>query len=122
MQHCIDDSLVVYHVYTYFYIFTYILFFSLPLDSPIAVIGDASASMQVAIKTSSIIAGLLSAITQAKLSFFNTKVITPDKNPESIEEVSLLGNVVSSPYTWVKYICETVALLVLIIFFDNFGT
>jgi hypothetical protein len=50
-------------------------------------IGDASASMQVAIKTSSIIAGLLSAITQAKLSFFNTKVITPDKNPESIEEV-----------------------------------
>ena len=60
---------------------------SLPLDSPIAVIGDASASMQVAIKTSSIIAGLLSAITQAKLSFFNTKVITPDKNPESIEEV-----------------------------------
>lgn len=43
----------------------------LPLESPIVVMGDASASMEVAIKTSVIIAGILTRITSAKLVFFD---------------------------------------------------
>ncbi|XP_041350621.1 uncharacterized protein LOC121369645 [Gigantopelta aegis] len=45
----------------------------LPLEEPIVVIGDASGSMEVAIKTSTIIASLLTAITSARLVFFNTE-------------------------------------------------
>lgn len=95
---------------------------SLPLDSPIAVMGDASSSMEVAIKTSSIIAGLLSAISQAKLSFFNTSVITPDRNPESIEEVLKLAvdikatsatnpGVCLDPYYKAKEIIKTIIMV-----------
>ncbi|KAH3736540.1 uncharacterized protein LOC127850969 [Dreissena polymorpha] len=60
---------------------------SLSLESPIVVIGDASGSMQVAIRTSSIIAGLLTAICQAQLVFFNTENIVPPYVPKNIEEV-----------------------------------
>lgn len=44
---------------------------SLPLESPIVIMGDASASMEIAIKTSVIIAGILTRITSAKLVFFD---------------------------------------------------
>ena len=47
---------------------------SLSLEAPIVVIGDASGSMEVAIKTSSIIAGLLTALTSAQLCFLSTDV------------------------------------------------
>eukprot|EP01111_Echinosteliopsis_oligospora_P018806 TRINITY_DN8827_c0_g1_i1.p1 TRINITY_DN8827_c0_g1~~TRINITY_DN8827_c0_g1_i1.p1 ORF type:complete len:482 (-),score=138.28 TRINITY_DN8827_c0_g1_i1:6-1451(-) len=46
--------------------------YSLALDHPLNVIGDASASMQEAIKTSKIISSLLTALTpNARLGFFN---------------------------------------------------
>lgn len=50
--------------------------------------GDASGSMEVAIKTSSIIAGLLTAITSAKLCFFDDEIRFPPYLPQTIEEVS----------------------------------
>lgn len=61
----------------------------LPLESPVFVMGDASSSMSVAVKTSTIIAGILTAITSAKLSFFNTTHTEPDKVPTNVEEVSI---------------------------------
>lgn len=45
---------------------------SLPLEAPVVVIGDASPSMNVAIRTSTIIASFLTAITSAKLVFFDS--------------------------------------------------
>ncbi|XP_052787806.1 uncharacterized protein LOC128222742 [Mya arenaria] len=64
---------------------------SLSLETPIVVIGDASGSMEVAIRTSSIIAGLLSAICQAKLVFFNTENRHAPYVPKNIEEVLQLA-------------------------------
>ncbi|WAR31528.1 hypothetical protein MAR_034070 [Mya arenaria] len=62
---------------------------SLSLETPIVVIGDASGSMEVAIRTSSIIAGLLSAICQAKLVFFNTENRHAPYVPKNIEELAV---------------------------------
>jgi len=62
-------------------------FYSLSLESPIVVIGDASGSMHVAIRTSSIIAGLLTAICQAQLVFFNTENRYAPYLPTNVEEV-----------------------------------
>ncbi|XP_048769529.2 uncharacterized protein LOC125675774 [Ostrea edulis] len=59
----------------------------LPLESPVLVMGDASSSMSVAVKTSTIIAGILTAVTSAKLSFFNTTYKEPKKVPTNVEEV-----------------------------------
>lgn len=64
-------------------------FWRLPLESPVFVMGDASSSMSVAVKTSTIIAGILTAITSAKLSFFNGTHREPDKVPTSVEEVQI---------------------------------
>lgn len=49
--------------------------------------GDRSGSMDVAIRTSTIIASLLTAITNARLVFFNTENMEPKKMPTNIEEV-----------------------------------
>jgi len=43
----------------------------LPLESPVAVIGDASGSMEVAIRTATILSSLLTAICSAKLVFIS---------------------------------------------------
>lgn len=64
-------------------------FWRLPLESPVFVMGDASSSMSVAVKTSTIIAGILTAITSAKLSFFNDTHREPDKVPTNVEEVQI---------------------------------
>ena len=61
----------------------------LPLEAPIVVIGDKSGSMEVAIRTSTIIASLLSAITAAKLVFFNTENHDATFIPETVEQVSV---------------------------------
>ena len=61
--------------------------FSLPLEQPIVVIGDRSASMEVAIRTSTIIASLLTAITSAKLVFFNRENMDAEFIPKTINEV-----------------------------------
>ncbi len=51
------------------------------------VIGDRSGTMEVAIRTSTIIAALLSAIVRAKLCFFNNQNMDAEKIPQTIAEV-----------------------------------
>ncbi|XP_066264746.1 uncharacterized protein [Branchiostoma lanceolatum] len=60
---------------------------SVPLEPPVVVIGDASSSMGVAIRTSTIIASLLTALTSAKLVFFNGSNFEPEVLPETIPQV-----------------------------------
>lgn len=70
-----------------FFSIFFLLSYSLPLEAPIVVIGDASGSMEVAIRTSTIIASLLTAITSARLVFFNTETRDAPFLPKTIEEV-----------------------------------
>ncbi|CAF0885028.1 unnamed protein product [Adineta steineri] len=63
----------------------------LPLESPVAVIGDASGSMEVAIRTATILSSLLTAICSAKLNFFNDKVFQPSFIPKTLEDVLSLA-------------------------------
>lgn len=65
----------------------------LSLESPVAVIGDASGSMEVAIRTATILSSLLTAICSAKLSFFNTTVFGPAFVPKTLEDVLSLAMV-----------------------------
>ncbi len=51
------------------------------------VIGDRSGSMEVAIRTSTIIASLLTALCSAKLVFFDDKNMEAPFIPTNIEEV-----------------------------------
>ncbi|CAF4069843.1 unnamed protein product [Rotaria sordida] len=64
---------------------------NLPLESPVAVMGDASSSMNVAIQTATILASLLTAICSAKLNFFNTQMFLPSFTPKTIEDVLTLA-------------------------------
>ena len=59
----------------------------LPLEAPVVVMGDKSSSMDVAIRTSTIIASLLAAITSAKLVFFNNENEDIAEVPRNIEQV-----------------------------------
>ena len=62
--------------------------FKSTLPSPVAVIGDASSSMSVAVKTSTIIASLLATICQAKLTFFNSANFESKlKDPKDVKDV-----------------------------------
>ena len=63
----------------------------LPLESPVAVIGDASGSMEVAIRTATILSSLLTAICAAKLNFFNSAVFPPAFVPKTLEDVLSLA-------------------------------
>ncbi|CAF3653335.1 unnamed protein product [Rotaria socialis] len=63
----------------------------LPLESPVAVIGDASGSMEVAIRTATILSSLLTAICSAKLNFFNDKVFEAAFVPKTLEDVLSLA-------------------------------
>jgi hypothetical protein len=63
----------------------------LPLESPVAVIGDASGSMEVAIRTATILSSLLTAICSAKLNFFNDKVFEAAFIPKTLEDVLSLA-------------------------------
>ena len=60
---------------------------SLPLEPPVMVIGDASFSMDVAIRTSTIIASLMVVLSNAKLRFFNDKVVDPPLLPKNASQV-----------------------------------
>lgn len=54
----------------------------------VAILGDASASMQVAVETSSVIASLLSIAFNADISFFNESVIkSPIEHPRNVNDV-----------------------------------
>lgn len=61
--------------------------FKSKIASPVAVLGDASGSMEVAIKTATIISSLLTAICSAKLTFFNSDDFKADRDPKSIGDV-----------------------------------
>lgn len=61
--------------------------FRLPLEPPVVCFGDASYSMDVAIRVSTIIASVMAAITSADLRFFNTESLAPPKMPRTIEDV-----------------------------------
>jgi hypothetical protein len=63
----------------------------LPLESPVAVIGDASGSMEVAIRTATILSSLLTAICSAKLNFFNSQVFEAAFIPKTLEDVLSLA-------------------------------
>lgn len=57
------------------------------LDSPVVVIGDKSGSMEVAIRTSTIIASLVTAATNADLVFFDNKNVIPPFIPKNVADV-----------------------------------
>jgi hypothetical protein len=61
--------------------------FKSTIASPVVVIGDASGSMSVAIRTATIISSLLTAICSAKLTFFNTMDFQAKVDPKTINEV-----------------------------------
>ena len=63
------------------------LFCSLNLESPVVVIGDKSASMDVAIRTSNIIASLFTKIANAELVFFDTENVHPPFIPKTVQQV-----------------------------------
>nr|XP_006823148.1 PREDICTED: uncharacterized protein LOC100371489 [Saccoglossus kowalevskii] len=71
---------------------------SVPLETPVVVIGDASPSMNVAIRTSTIIASLLSAIAHAQLVFFNTYLVKPPFLPESVTQALELAVTVKTDH------------------------
>jgi len=60
---------------------------TLRLASPTVVLADASDSMGVAIRVGSIVAGALSALTDASLVFFNSKPFRPSKTPANVHDV-----------------------------------
>ena len=62
----------------------------LTLEPPVVVIGDRSGSMEVAIRTSTIIASLLTAITSAKLVFFDHENMDAKFIPTNINEVKII--------------------------------
>jgi hypothetical protein len=61
--------------------------FKSSIPSPVAVLGDASSSMAVAVQTATIISSLLTAICSAKLSFFNNLNFYSKITPKNIEQV-----------------------------------
>ncbi len=59
----------------------------LPLEPPVVVWGDASYSMDVSIRTSTIIASLLTVLSNAEIFFFNVDSFAPPKLPSTIPDV-----------------------------------
>jgi len=60
--------------------------YNVSLEGPIAVLGDASASMEVAINTSSIITSLLCSLAKAELHLFKDVDIKIDNPPTTVRE------------------------------------
>lgn len=65
--------------------------YNLTLPSPVAVLGDASSSMQVAIRTSGIVASLICAMCKADLSLFRSKNQVIDNPPRTVRDALLFG-------------------------------
>ena len=64
------------------------------MEEPIVIIGDRSPSMEVAIRTSVIIAGVLTAITSAKLVFFDNFNMDAPFLPKIIPDVLKLATTI----------------------------
>jgi len=82
----------------------------LPLQPPVVVTGDASGSMQVAVKTATIIGGLLACLTSADLRFFNSAPMAVPKIPRSCDDVievaskvRAAGGTANSANLWESY-------------------
>jgi len=60
---------------------------SLQLESPVVVIGDASYSMDVAIRTATVISSVLTALCGAELKFFTGESVNPPVVPRSVADV-----------------------------------
>ncbi|XP_064628385.1 uncharacterized protein LOC135487986 [Lineus longissimus] len=95
---------------------------SLPLEPPILVIGDMSSSMDVAIRTATIISSLLTAITSAKLVFFNHTNMDAPKAPSNVEEVLQMavdiqasGSTAPAASLWPIYESKTVYKTILMV-------
>ena len=69
---------------------------SLTLESPIAVLGDKSASMSVCVKTSNIIASLLAMICDAHINFFDNKLVEPPFYPKDVASVLELSDTIKA--------------------------
>ncbi|CAF3867145.1 unnamed protein product [Adineta steineri] len=63
----------------------------LPLESPVGVLADASYSMEIAIRTATILSSLLTAICSAKLTFFHGEMFLPSFTPKNVEDVLTLA-------------------------------
>jgi hypothetical protein len=63
----------------------------LQLESPVAVLADASFSMEIAIRTATILSSLLAAICSATLTFFHNVPFRPAFVPKTIDDVVLLA-------------------------------
>jgi len=59
----------------------------IPLEPPVVVLGDASYSMDVAIRVATVIGSLLTALTNADLKFFNVESVRPSVVPSTIPQV-----------------------------------
>lgn len=60
---------------------------SFNLEPPVVVMGDKSGSMDVAVRTSNIIASSLTSLTDAQLVFFDAENVIPSLIPSNVEEV-----------------------------------
>eukprot|EP01099_Mayorella_cantabrigiensis_P003834 TRINITY_DN287_c0_g4_i1.p1 TRINITY_DN287_c0_g4~~TRINITY_DN287_c0_g4_i1.p1 ORF type:complete len:752 (+),score=166.70 TRINITY_DN287_c0_g4_i1:194-2257(+) len=59
----------------------------LPLEPPVVVCGDASYSMDIAIRTATVIGSVLTVVSHADLRFFNVHSIPPHIVPRTIPQV-----------------------------------
>ena len=57
--------------------------YDLNLEEPIAILGDASASMDIAIKTSSIVVSVICSLCNADMLLFNNKVTQIEDPPKN---------------------------------------
>eukprot|EP01125_Pyxidicula_operculata_P021810 TRINITY_DN865_c3_g1_i1.p1 TRINITY_DN865_c3_g1~~TRINITY_DN865_c3_g1_i1.p1 ORF type:complete len:728 (+),score=208.85 TRINITY_DN865_c3_g1_i1:36-2219(+) len=83
------------------------------LEPPVVVLGDASFSMDVAIRTATIISSILTVLTNAELKFFNTQSVDPPCTPTTIKEVIEVaenvkpnGQTVSASSIWPYYLSK----------------
>ena len=65
---------------------------SLELQSPVVVLGDASFSMDVAIRVSVIMSSIVAALSRAELRFFNSVSVRPPVVPQTAADVLEVGD------------------------------
>ena len=70
--------------------------YKLSLEQPIVVLGDGSGSMEIAIKTSSIIASILTAICKAELRIFRNKDELISNPPRNVKDVVLFNQYIKA--------------------------
>lgn len=65
----------------------YLLNYKMEIDQPVVVLGDASSSMDIAIRTSSIITSILARLCQAKMHLFRSNDEVIENPPTNVKEV-----------------------------------